>query len=147
MIGESFELCRVDLVGPSVQSVSVGLRNENFRGLTSATIGFEGAAEVKHVTVQCVRCTGRRVVTPNHFDQLVGRDDLVRVQEQRDQHRLLARPSDGDRLAAAGDVKVSKDAVLHDQRLDPASLEDPWKATPVAPSRPQGLCPKLLSEA
>jgi hypothetical protein len=46
-----------------------------------------------------VHSRGGRIFAPKLIDELIGRDDLVRVQDEDRQQRALAKPAEGHSLA------------------------------------------------
>jgi hypothetical protein len=82
---EAREAQGVDLVGVDRQPVALAIADD--------TVCAERLAQVRHVALQRAPGRPRRVVVPDLGDQLVGRDRVVRADEQVREHEPLLRPT------------------------------------------------------
>jgi hypothetical protein len=99
------EPIEIDLVSVELESVARCPCDEH--------LGAERLAQPGHVSVKCRRRGLGRVLAPQIVDQLVGGDDLVRVEEQNRKQRALLRAAEGDRSLSVDDFERPKNLVVH----------------------------------
>jgi hypothetical protein len=73
----------------------------------------ERLAELGDVHLECLLGRSRRLLTPESVDQVVARDDAVRVEEEDGEQRPLLGGADVDRPAVVDDLERPQDTKVH----------------------------------
>ena len=103
---ELLEPIQIDLIRVEPDEVAGTLSDEDLARRA------EQLAQLRHVDLDRVRGRRRRVFTPELVDQAVGRDDLIRVEDQDHKQRSrlraaeLERPPVGDNLERSEHAEV-----------------------------------------
>jgi hypothetical protein len=69
---------------------------------------------VRDGVLKDLRCRRGWPLVPERVDQPPARDDLVGVEQEIDQERLLLAATNGDRPPRVDDLQRTQDAELHD---------------------------------
>ena len=100
-----FESPRVELTGLDPQDVSgcAGLEKD----------ALERCPDLRHVDIDQLEGRLRRVSAPKRLDQLVGRDDLVRLHEETQEQDARLACREPDRTLAILELQRAEYPVLH----------------------------------
>ncbi len=100
------------------------VRAEHVAGAAALdALGAEGLAKVRRVALERVAGRLGRLLAPHLVDQDLGRDEVVRAQEQVGEDRPLLRAAERDRAVPLGDLQRPEDAELHGPTVSAVSLE------------------------
>ena len=102
---ELLETVQVELAGAGPNDVAGPLRQHS---LAPESLPDPGHSDLERLA----RRLGR-LLAPELVDQAVGGDDLIGVQEQVSENRLLPRPAEGDGVSSLEHLERPEDPELH----------------------------------
>jgi hypothetical protein len=107
LLDQPLEHHRVELLGLELEHVSAAARSEHLGRVVA-----EGPTQTGHRHMDGVRRARARAARQS-LDQLFGADELVRVDEEEPEQRLLALPAERKRLAIQDSRQRPEDPELH----------------------------------
>src|SRR5712691_8431217 len=116
-LGVAGSLCSSPFLEPLPEAVDVELARRNAEGVASClrlqTVVAQDAAQLRHVVLEDLRRRRRRLVGPELVDQRVGRQRLIRMDQQKCEQRSLLAAPDRELSPVATDLERTEDAEIH----------------------------------
>jgi hypothetical protein len=135
---QTLELCDIDCSGHDVQAVTARLSDQDTRGLTPGSTGFQSLPKSEHIRLDRRRVSGRWMFRPQGIRDLFHGDRSITLREQKGEHRALLRATDVDRRSVPqhlqGTEHAEPEVVLRvcvladhdDTRLPAMRFGSPW---------------------
>ncbi len=113
IVEQALERVSVELTRFDPEDVAVPARLERRFFVLRSTVRVDRSAKARDVSLERLRGRGRRSLPPELVDQLVGGDDLVRVEEEDGEERTLLATAELDPPTLVGDLQRTQDPEIH----------------------------------